>query len=90
MNKKELIEAMAKTADMPKTAAEKALNAFVEVVTDTIKTDPVTIMGYGTFTVSERAARSGVNPKTGKPIEIPARKAPVFRAGKNLKDASNK
>lgn len=91
MNKKELIEAMSKKADMPKSAAEKALNAFIDVVTESVKKkDSVTITGFGSFTVSNRAARTGVNPLTKKPISIPARKAPVFRAGKNLKDACNK
>lgn len=88
MNKSELIDAMAASADIPKAAAGKALDAMVEALTDALKKgDSVTLVGFGTFYVGERAERTGRNPKTGETIKIPAAKSPKFRAGKTLKDA---
>lgn len=90
MNKSELIEAVAQSADLSKSAATRAVDAFVSSVTDALKEgDPVTLVGFGTFTVRERAARSGRNPRTGASIRIPASKVPGFKAGKALKDAVN-
>jgi DNA-binding protein HU-beta len=91
MNKTELIDAIAKDTKLTKADAGKALNALTTVVTKALKKgDSVTLIGFGTFKVSKRAARNGRNPATGKPIKIPARKAPVFTAGKALKGAVNK
>lgn len=88
MNKTELIAAMAEKAEISKKDAEKALTAFTNVVADTlVDGDKVTITGFGTFEVVERAARTGRNPKTGGAIEIAASKSPKFKAGKALKDA---
>ncbi|GAA0570732.1 HU family DNA-binding protein [Halomonas salifodinae] len=90
MNKSELIEAIAASADIPKAAATRALDAMVEAVTDSLKKgDAVSLVGFGTFTVKERAARTGRNPQTGQPIEISAAKVPSFKAGKALKDSVN-
>nr|WP_163503156.1 nucleoid-associated protein HU-beta [Halomonas socia] len=90
MNKSELIEAIAASADIPKAAASRALDAMVDSVTDSLKKgDSVSLVGFGTFTVKERAARTGRNPQTGKPIEISAAKVPNFKAGKALKDSVN-
>ena len=90
MNKSELIEAIAASADIPKAAATRALDAMIDAVTDTLKKgDSVALVGFGTFFVKERAARTGRNPQTGKPIEIAAAKVPSFKAGKSLKDAVN-
>jgi DNA-binding protein HU-beta len=90
MNKSDLIDAIAKSADLPKAAAGRALDALIDSVTDALKTgDPVTLVGFGTFAVKERSSRVGRNPKTGDPIEIKAAKVPYFKAGKNLKDAVN-
>jgi DNA-binding protein HU-beta len=90
MNKQELIEQIAKSADISKAAAAKVIDAFTDSVTAALKGgDSVTLIGFGTFTVSERAARTGRNPQTGKELKISARKAPGFRAGKSLKDALN-
>lgn len=90
MNKTELIAAVAESADMPKKDAEKALKAFVDVVTEELKKgEKVQIVGFGTFEVSERAAREGRNPHTGEPMPIAASRAPKFKAGKALKDAMN-
>ncbi len=90
MNKQELIEQVAKGADISKAAAGKAVNAFTASVTKALKKgDSVTLIGFGTFVVSKRAARTGRNPQTGKEIKIAARNAPRFRAGKALKDALN-
>lgn len=90
MNKSELIEAVAQSADLSKSAATRAVDAFVSSVTDALKEgDQVTLVGFGTFTVRERAARSGRNPRTGASIRIPASKVPGFKAGKALKDAVN-
>lgn len=90
MNKSELIEAIAASADIPKAAATRALDAMVDTVTDSLKNgDSVSLVGFGTFTVKERAARTGRNPQTGQPIEISAAKVPSFKAGKALKDSVN-
>jgi DNA-binding protein HU-beta len=76
---------------MSKKDSEKLLGAFVEVVTDElVKGGKVQLVGFGTFEVAERAAREGRNPQTGKPMKLPASKAPKFKAGKVLKDAVNK
>lgn len=90
MNKSELIEAVAQSADLSKAAATRAVDAVVDSVTRALKEgDQVTLVGFGTFTVRERAARSGRNPRTGQTITIPASKVPGFKAGKALKDAVN-
>ena len=90
MNKSELIEAIAASADIPKAAASRALDAMVEPVTDSLKKgESVSLVGFGTFAIKERAARTGRNPQTGQPIEISAAKVPSFKAGKALKDAVN-
>ena len=90
MNKTELIAAMADQAGISKKDAEKALSAFVQVVADELKNGgKVQLVGFGTFEVSERAAREGRNPATLQPITIPASKAPKFKAGKALKDMMN-
>ncbi|HGG9548995.1 TPA: HU family DNA-binding protein [Neisseria meningitidis] len=88
MNKSELIEAIAQEADISKAAAQKALDATTNAVTIALKQgDTVTLVGFGTFYVGERAERQGRNPKTGEPLTIAAAKTPKFRAGKALKDA---
>ncbi|WP_025733927.1 nucleoid-associated protein HU-beta [Carnimonas nigrificans] len=90
MNKSELIEAIAASADIPKAAATRALDALIDSVTDSLKKgDSVALVGFGTFSLKERAARTGRNPQTGKPIEIAAAKVPSFKAGKALKDSVN-
>ncbi len=88
MNKNELIEQIAVSADITKAKAALAVEAFIEAVTDSLKKgEDVALVGFGTFTLSERAARTGRNPQTGAVIEIAASKQPKFRAGKKLKDA---
>lgn len=90
MNKTELIEAIAASADLPKAAAGRALDAMIDAVTDALKNnDQVVLVGFGTFAVKERAARTGRNPQTGQPIDIAAARIPSFKAGKALKDAVN-
>lgn len=90
MNKTELIAAMAEQAGVSKKDAEKALKAFTDVVAAELKKgEKVQLVGFGTFEVSERAAREGRNPQTGKTMKIAASKAPKFKAGKALKDAIN-
>ena len=90
MNKTELVAAVAEQADISKKDAEKVLKAFVDVVTEEMKKgEKVQLVGFGTFEVSERAAREGRNPQTGKTMKIEACKAPKFKAGKALKDAVN-
>lgn len=90
MNKAELIAAVAQSADMSRKDAEKAVKSLVEVVTEELKKgEKVQIVGFGTFEVSERAAREGRNPHTGEPMPIAASRAPRFKAGKALKDALN-
>lgn len=88
MNKSELIDSIAEKADLSKAAAGKALDAVVGTVTESLKKgEDVSIIGFGTFGISSRSARTGRNPKTGETINIPAGKAPKFKAGKALKDA---
>ncbi|GAA6490949.1 MAG TPA: HU family DNA-binding protein [Candidatus Bariatricus faecipullorum] len=90
MNKTELVAAVAEKAEVSKKDTEKALKAFVDVVTEELKKgEKVQLVGFGTFEVSERAAREGRNPQTGKTMKIAACKAPKFKAGKALKDAVN-
>lgn len=88
MNKTQLIEAIAASAQLTKTEAARALDGFTDAVTNSLKAgDSVALIGFGTFSVKERAARKGRNPKTGEEIAIAASKAPEFKAGKGLKDA---
>lgn len=88
MNKTEIITALAEKAELSKKDAEKALTAFTNIVADTlVDGDKVSITGFGTFEVVERAERQGKNPATGDTITIPASKSPKFKAGKSLKDA---
>ncbi|MBM7071631.1 DNA-binding protein HU-beta [Shewanella sp. OPT22] len=90
MNKSELIEKIASDADITKAAAGRALDSFIAAVTDTLKSgDKISLVGFGTFEVRERAARTGRNPQTGAEIKIAAAKVPAFKAGKALKDAVN-
>jgi len=90
MNRVELINAMAEKAELSKKDAEKALKAFTEVVAEELKKgEKIQLVGFGTFEVSERAAREGRNPQTGASMTIAASKAPKFKAGKALKDAIN-
>ena len=90
MNKADLIDAIADSADLSKAAASRALDSVINSITDTLKTgDQVSIVGFGTFTVKDRAARTGRNPQTGEPIDIAAAKVPGFKPGKALKDAVN-
>lgn len=90
MNKAELIEAVAEAADISKAGAARAVDAVLDSITTAMKKgDQVTLVGFGTFLVRERAARTGRNPKTGEPINIAAAKVPSFKAGKALKDAVN-
>lgn len=91
MNKAELVAAIAEKAELSKRDSEKALKAFIDVVTDElVNGEKVQLVGFGTFEVAERAAREGKNPQTGKKIKIAASKAPKFKAGKALKDVVNK
>ena len=90
MNKTELVAAMADQAGLSKKDAEKALKAFTEVVEEELKKgEKIQLVGFGTFEVSERAAREGRNPQTGETMQIAASKSPKFKAGKALKDAIN-
>ena len=90
MNKTELIAAMAANAELSKKDAEKALKAFIDVVTDELKKgEKVQLVGFGTFEVSERPAREGINPQSKEKITIAASKTPKFKAGKALKDVVN-
>jgi len=90
MNKSELVAAMAERAELSKKDAEKALKAMIEVITESLtEGEKVQLIGFGTFDVSERAAREGRNPQTGKAMKIPASKVPKFKVGKPLKDAVN-
>ncbi len=87
MNKTELVAAIAEKTGLSKKDSEKALGAFIDTVAEALKNgDKVQLVGFGTFEVSERAARSGRNPQTGETIEIAASKSPKFKAGKALKD----
>ncbi len=88
MNKSELVEKIAKGADISKEKAKKALDATIETITSSLKKkEPVSLPGFGSFDVSKRKAREGRNPATGEKIKIPATKVPKFKAGKGLKDA---
>ena len=88
MNKAQLIDAVAVAADLPKTVASRALDAVLDSISKSLSEgDSVALIGFGTFTVKERAARVGRNPKTGAEIQIKAAKVPNFKAGKALKDA---
>ncbi|WP_448248362.1 nucleoid-associated protein HU-beta [Thalassotalea agariperforans] len=90
VNKSQLIEKIAAGADISKAAAGRALDSFIEAVTEELKTgEQVALVGFGTFSVRDRAARTGRNPQTGATIEIAAAKIPSFKAGKALKDACN-
>ena len=90
MNKQELIENIAESADITKAAAGRALDSMIDSVSGALKEgDSVVLVGFGTFTVRDRAARTGRNPQTGKEIQIAAAKVPAFKAGKALKDAVN-
>lgn len=90
MNKAELLAAMAEKSELSKKDSEKALKAFIDVVTEElVKGEKVQLVGFGTFEVSERPAREGRNPQTGAAMNIPASKAPKFKAGKALKDVVN-
>jgi DNA-binding protein HU-beta len=90
MNKTELAEAVANAADLPKAAATKAVDAVIDAITEALKQgDQVTIVGFGSFLIKQRGARSGRNPRTGETIEIAASNVPSFKAGKALKDAVN-
>jgi len=90
VTKADLVNAMAEKAGLNKTDAEGALKAFTEVVTEALKAgDKVAMVGFGTFSVGDRAARTGQNPQTGEKIQIAAARVPKFKAGKALKDAVN-
>ncbi|AUI88948.1 DNA-binding protein HU (plasmid) [Vibrio azureus] len=90
MNKSQLVDHIAATADISKTKAEAALSALTDGVAQSLANgDDVALIGFGTFKVNERAARTGRNPRTGEAIEIAAAKVPAFKAGKALKDACN-
>lgn len=90
MTKADLVNAIAEKAGLSKADAEKALKAVTDAVTDALKADEkVSLVGFGTFSVGQRAARQGQNPQTGAKINIPAAKVPKFKAGKALKDAVN-
>ncbi|WP_319414567.1 HU family DNA-binding protein [uncultured Cohaesibacter sp.] len=90
MNKNELISAVAEKADLTKAQAGEAVDALFDIVSETLKNnEEVRIIGFGNFSVTERAATEGRNPRTGDTIQIPASKTPKFKAGKGLKDAVN-
>ncbi len=90
MNKKELVNAIAQSADLSKADASRALESVMQEVTKTLsKGDKVSLVGFGTFSVSNRAARTGRNPQNGETIQIPARKLAKFKAGKKLAEAVN-
>ena len=90
LNKSQLVDQIATDADISKAAAGRALDSFIESVTGALKDgDSVALVGFGTFSVRERAARTGRNPQTGESIEIAAANIPSFKAGKALKDAVN-
>lgn len=90
MNKAELIEAMAEAADLTKAEAGRALDSVLHIVTEALqKGDTVSLVGFGTFTVKDRAERQGRNPQTGEVITIKSARVPTFKPGKMLKDAVN-
>ena len=91
MTKADLINAIAEKAEFSKKDSEKALNAVISSITDALVSgDKVQIVGFGTFEVRQRDAKEAINPRTKEKIQIPAKKAPAFKAGKALKDAVNK
>jgi DNA-binding protein HU-beta len=91
VNKQELVDQVAEVADLPKTKAQEAVEAIFDSIKKSLKKgDEVRLVGFGTFSVSDRAATTGRNPRTGEAIAIPASKQPKFKAGKELKDAVNK
>lgn len=91
MNKSELVDSIAEKAQISKADATEALNAFIETVGQALENgDTVSLVGFGTFSVKDRKARTGRNPKTGEEIPIPASKVPSFKAGKLLKERTNK
>ncbi len=91
MTKTELISAVAQKTELSKKDSEKAVSAVIEAITEALTNgDKVSLVGFGTFEVKERAARKGVNPRTKETIDIPASKLPSFKAGKALKDAVSK
>lgn len=88
MTKHDLIEAVASKVGLTKADADRAVNAFVDAVSGALaRGEKVTVTGFGTFEIRQRAARMGRNPQTGAPLHIPASKSPAFKAGKGLKDA---
>tara|TARA_B100001057_G_C22564576_1_gene838658 strand:+ start:98 stop:370 length:273 start_codon:yes stop_codon:yes gene_type:complete len=90
VNKTQLVEKIADSADLSKASAGRALDAFIDAVGDTLQSgDQVALVGFGTFSVRTRAARTGRNPKTGEEIQIAEAKVPSFKAGKALKDSCN-
>lgn len=90
MNKSDLIDVVSESADISKAAAGRAIDGMLSAIADALsKGDQVSLVGFGTFLVRERAARSGRNPRTGETIQIAAAKNPAFKAGKALKDAVN-
>jgi DNA-binding protein HU-beta len=90
MNKAELIERLSQSTELNKTVATRAVEATLDIITNTLRGgDTVTLSGFGTFSVTSRAPRTGRNPRTGEPIPIGASKNPKFKAGKGLKDAVN-
>ncbi len=90
MNKQELVDNIASSADITKAAAGRALESMIESIGDSLKKgDSVVLVGFGTFSVRDRAARTGRNPRTGEEIQIKAAKVPAFKAGKALKDSIN-
>lgn len=91
MSKADLVEKIAKETGLAKASVEKSVNSFINVVTTALKKgDDVTLIGFGTFSVGKRAARTGRNPKTGEPLKIKAKKVPRFKPGAALKAAVNK
>ena len=91
MNKKKLLNALSQKIGMTNQEAKKAVEAFVEIVTETLASDgKAQMVGFGTFETASRSARTGRNPRTGEPIEVAASRSPVFKAGKALKDAVKK
>ncbi|HHT78142.1 MAG TPA: HU family DNA-binding protein [Clostridiaceae bacterium] len=91
MNKTDLIDAVAQATTLTKKESEAAINATLDAVVDALsKNEKVVLVGFGTFETKKRAARKGRNPSTGEPMNIPASTAPVFKAGKGMKDKVNK
>ena len=90
MNRKELVDALATQTDSTKVAAERAVGALIDIISDTLKKgDSLTLVGFGTFEVRKRAARTGRNPKTGEELKIKASKVPAFKPGATLKATVN-